>query len=633
MKKVLFTLVLVFVLAIAVNAADGFDVSIKVQDGREFRAQENNCIFLPSYTDIENIRFCFDNGTVTYGNGTLLKSGDAVDISSFYDSNGLYKITLTSGGTSYTYDIYVSSSLPSIFIETSIGKTSLVGSNLTDSNVKISIINKYGAYEYKDTKNTASEIKVRGNTTDTYAKKPFQIKLGEKKNLFSMGKAKTWILLANYLDQSLIRNSVMYSFAADMGMDAPQYQNVDVFLDGEYYGVYTLCEKVQIDEERVNIRNLEKENDKLNQSYNSSTIYVPANAILDKNGNPVVRQYTYVENMVNPEDITGGYLVELDTNNYTKEKCYFTTPYNHAYVVKSPENVSKEQMEYISQIFGYMEQALYSEDGYNSLGKHYTEYIDIESTAYAYIAAEFSRNYDAGGSSTFFYKDADRDGKQTLIKSGPIWDCDNTLGNILKNNAANTTGIWAGKRAFWDGCIKHKDFNALVKEYYEKAYNIIFDMVDRGGLIDELTAEIGSSIIMERKVWHSDDYSKWPFYYGGPHYDTWQSSPVFKFINKYSDGTDSKNNTVIGYLLICMTRRADYLYNLWKCDFEKRTRNIEDSSDGAIFIKMIEETLRSRYGIPAKNDGITFETDKIKILNDRLASFSMKAIIPSKKTA
>ena len=72
----------------------------------------------------------------------------------------------------------------------------------------MTIVNSDGTYEYADSVN-GSTIKVRGNATKAYAKKPFQIKLTEKADLFGMGESRTWILLANYDDQSLIRNNII----------------------------------------------------------------------------------------------------------------------------------------------------------------------------------------------------------------------------------------------------------------------------------------------------------------------------------------------------------------------------------------------------------------------------------------
>ena len=578
MKKLIFIVICTLAFAGVVFATDAdMDLSVTLSDGRTFTSTEAGEVFLPSYTDPTEIVFNFAKTGISYESSLTNKkigisSGDKLDITEFKKIDGTYSVKFYDGDTEYAYTVFISSSLPSIHITTSIGKDKIVSQYpQTDTNVKTAIINKNGKYEYVDTEHMHGELKVRGNTTDTYAKKPFQLKLNEKKNLFGMGEAKTWILLANYLDQSFIRNSVMYKLGSLIGMDACEFQSVDLFLDGEYYGVYLLCEKVQIGKSRVNITDLEKENDKLNAAY-GSIVSVTSGELIDKG---ILREYRYINGVTDPEDITGGYLVELDNNNYRSEKCYFITTSGNAYVVKSPENASKAQMEYIAEIFGYMEEALASGTGYNSIGKHYSEYVDKDSLAYAYIMAEYGRNYDAGSSSTYFYKDVDLNGNRTKITSGPLWDCDNTLGNILKGGAAVQEGYWAANRPFWNLCVKHSDFNSLVKKHFERMYDIIYDMVDRGGYIDELVSELGTSVAMERARWHSDNYSKWPLYderFNYHHYEWSPNTQTFQFIKEYSDGVDEDETTVIGYLINCMTDRAEWLATEWNCNVEKRER-------------------------------------------------------------
>ncbi|MGM9665290.1 MAG: CotH kinase family protein, partial [Eubacteriales bacterium] len=309
MKKLIFTVICVFALAGAVFASDtDMDLSVTLPDGRTFASTEAGEVFLPSYTDPTEIVFNFAKTGISYESPLTNKkigisSGDKLDITGFRESDGTYSVKFYDGDTEYAYTVFISSSLPSIHITTSIGKDKIVSQYpQTDTNVKTAIINKNGKYEYVDTEHMHGELKVRGNTTDTYAKKPFQLKLNEKKNLFGMGEAKTWILLANYLDQSFIRNSVMYKLGSLIGMDACEFQSVDLFLDGEYYGVYLLCEKVQIGKSRVNITDLEKENDKLNATY-GSIVSVTSGELIDKG---ILKEYRYINGVTDPEDITGG---------------------------------------------------------------------------------------------------------------------------------------------------------------------------------------------------------------------------------------------------------------------------------------------------------------------------------------
>lgn len=122
-----------------------------------------------------------------------------------------------------------------------------------------------------DCSTTTCGVRLRGNTSQDYPKKPFAVKLTEKKEILGMPAHKRWVLLANWLDHSMIRNTVAfdiaqvfeYAWRQSAGAIEPGIpwnvhgQNVElVFIEnGEahYVGNYYLCEQIKIDENRLNI--------------------------------------------------------------------------------------------------------------------------------------------------------------------------------------------------------------------------------------------------------------------------------------------------------------------------------------------------------------------------------------------
>lgn len=580
MKKFyVFLSVVFFIFVFSITAsARNVGASFTLSNGQEIQPVDKK-VYLPAYSDITDLEVYFSStfSNITF-DGVTVDDGYKLDITKFKttDANGneCYEITFLVGKSPDVYTVYKANNLSAVFLTTSLGKKEILENEKTDYGTKISIVNSDGSYEYADML-TNSQLRVRGNTTPYYAKKPFQMKFEKKADLFGMGEARTWILLANYLDQSLIRNALLYELAA-LGMHACEYRSVDVYLDGEYQGIYLLCEKVQIQENRLNITDMEKLMDDLNPTYSSNTVTVTSGDLIDQT---IVTEYRYVEGVVTPDDITGGYLVELDNNRKgaREDASYFITRTNMAenyYVIKSPEYCSKEQVEYIARLFAYMEEAFTASDGINSLGIHYTEYIDIDSFAYAYIMAELGRNYDAGSASIFFYKDADVDGKTSKIFKGPLWDCDNTLGNILKNNAHIQTSFWAKNRTPWNALTQHDEFNAKVTEKFEQIYDVIYDMLDAGGYIDQQVEFMGDSVAMERVRWNSFNADKWPLYYDGYHYDTWNSITTFHSVSEYSDIINDTKNTTIGYLAYCLETRTNWLVRAWDCEVETREREL-----------------------------------------------------------
>ena len=578
MKKLYFLLLVVLMLFIGALTVSAYDFAIVDDFGNEYY-HDSYDFSLPSHISPSAVKFKVSDGvTLSYEkNDTFLEinEGSPVDFSRYKTTlreKPVYLINIKVNEVEYFMFLRFASSLPSVYITTSYDLEYILKYGYKDTSSGISVVDKEGKQIYKDSVN-GSEIRTRGNATEQYAKKPFQIKLSQKANLFGMGADKTWLLLANYDDQSLIRNNVMYTIGKELGIEICDFQSVDLFLNGQYYGVYLLCEKVQIDDNRVEITDLEEETDKLNESYKSYATVVTSGALIDST---ILTEYRYISGVINPENITGGYLVELDNNYYSSELCYFTTENSNHYVIKSPEYASREQVEYIAKLFADMEEAIYSSDGYNKDGKHYTEYIEINSLAAAYILQEFGRNYDAGSSSIYFYKDKDVGTAFSQIVKGPLWDCDNTLGNIHKNGASNKEGYWAAYRGIWSALVKHDDFMSLVKEKYAGIYDYIFDMIDSGGYVDSQVKEIGDSIYLEQKRWGSDNYDTWPLYYDGIHYDKWQSSQVFNFVSVYSKGLNEDESTVIGYLCEHIEARANWLANEWDIDVSLRERSLKE---------------------------------------------------------
>ena len=98
-------------------------------------------------------------------------------------------------------------------------------------------------------------IRLRGNSTYKFPKKPYRIKLDQKHSFFGLDKAKSWVLLADWLDPSTLHNYAALTLAATSEhFDfVPTPYKVDLYLNGEYAGVYTLCEQVQENEGRLDL--------------------------------------------------------------------------------------------------------------------------------------------------------------------------------------------------------------------------------------------------------------------------------------------------------------------------------------------------------------------------------------------
>ena len=315
-----------------------------------------------------------------------------------------------------------SENLPAIFLDTQTGSMDQIHS---DKNIKeaaeATIINVDGTQEFSG---AIAYVKARGNSTFYEVdKKSYQIKLHNKKNLFELGKAKKWVLLANAKDESLVRTSLIFDFTSkNTEVASIEGKFVDVYLNGDYSGNYYLCEKVEVGENRLNITNLEEKNEKENskEELESAVQYVSEDGSIRA-----------VLGVKNPEDITGGYLLEkIIAEEYDLARSAFISSMGYRYRVVSPENASVEQVEYIQDFVNELELSISQPDGIHpENGKHYTEYMDVESWVSKFLIEECFNNPDAPAASTYMYKDSDAvDGKMYF---GPVWDYDRAIGGYV----------------------------------------------------------------------------------------------------------------------------------------------------------------------------------------------------------
>ena len=567
MKKRIWIVALVSLMALAfsllISAAPQSDITVlwTSENGEtvEIFPTKSN-FYLPAAVDLTKIRF----------SPGVLKEGETLDLTPYKttDAQGAecYRVSLTVNGKTAEYTFYQDSKLGSVFVQTSIGLSAIhANKNKRDKGAKILVLDDLGQTEYSDlSANTNSEIKGRGNATWSYLKKAYQIKLDSKTELLGMDKAKTWILLANYTDQSSLHNAL--GFMLGDVLDVPyniDYRFVHLYVDGEYLGMYMLCEKVQIDGNRIDIEDLEKATEKANPDIDleQASIQTVRNGSLINN--TILTKYTYCKGVASPEDITGGYLVELDFRGES-EPCHFVTENGNIYAVKSPEYASKEEMEYIAGLFADMEEAIYSETGYNRKGIHYSEYIDMESFAAVYTVQELMKNWDAYLGSMFFFKDADKNGETAKIYNGPLWDLDNTLGNIRydKYFFDDTSFLWAQNgvfqnytRTFGKKLMSHADFHNTVADKYAVAYDAVQEALSEGGWMEKTVSQIGEGVAMERERWKFYDHDSWLLNASG-----YKVNNV-KFIEftEYGTPQDNTQNTALGFLRYYLSSRADAL--------------------------------------------------------------------------
>ncbi|MFB6317160.1 CotH kinase family protein [Saccharicrinis sp. FJH54] len=319
--------------------------------------------------------------------------------------------------------VFTSSDLPVVVIDTEDGIT-IPDEPKISANMKI-IRHADGSRNNVSDTGTDYEgyvgIEIRGAASSGYPQKPYGIetRLGDGSNnnvkIFGMPKENDWIMLANYNDKVFMRNTLAFKLFNEMGHYAPRTQFCELSLNGKYEGIYIFTERIKRDDGRVDIARLDED---------------------DNAG----------------DSITGGYIFKIDYFSDLDSWAGDYAPVGNEgatvhYVYHDPEydEITAEQKAYIHAYISSMESVLYGND-FADPRTGYSDYLDVNSFIDYFIMGELTRNVDAYKKSKYYYKD--KDSKDGLIHSGPVWDYDWAWKNLIDGctmfNATDGSG-WAYK--------------------------------------------------------------------------------------------------------------------------------------------------------------------------------------------
>ena len=367
------------------------------------------------------------------------------------------------------------SKLPVIYINTdeAVGDTYVAGTMAMQGNAEYT--NENTDFYFGDV-----YLKLRGNSTRYRDKAPYKIKLGTAFDLFNMGESKHWVLLANDIDHTLIRNKLTYDFSKAIGASyATESLNVVLIMNNQYEGVYQLCEQLRVDEGRVDIFDWEalaKEAADMITRIKTETEGLKGNNAkafkadlelalsTDLSWATAPHTFTYmgetytISDYVDIPDTTGGFLLEMDFYNLNnsdglktnfEQPFYFNTPQYgfsnnelklYAYKYLQTFEYALHSDDHIFHNGGMKEKGfgLYydfnkgwigntSDTIYNDAendGRHYSELFDLNSLIVNFFVCEFSMNWDSMKNSVFVTKDI-----TGPAEIGPAWDFDWAYGN------------------------------------------------------------------------------------------------------------------------------------------------------------------------------------------------------------
>ena len=479
---------------------DGHQITLTEKDGAKY-------LFLPASADLTKLSLTVtttpesDKVLLTGDKGTAYLQG-TVDLTAVAAANadGYREITASvgKGKQPLTFRVMQASELPALYLTSKDAANE--GLSYVDADkshvvkdAQMELIAADGTSIYNG---GLTQLKARGNSTFTYAeKKSYQIKLAEPSDLLGkQEQVKTWVLLASYFDATQMHDKMVKDLAAKLGLPyTASCDWVNLYYDGVYRGIYLLSEKNSVGETSVAITDMEQAYEQLNEGYGTDMTTALAE-------NSYGQQYQYTKDLTEPENITGGYLIELNHDKWD-EASGFKTRQGVAFNVKSPEWCGDSAMKYISEYYQAFEDAVYATDdtgaytGYNaSTGKYFYDYVDMDSLVKVFLLQELSLNCDGFISSVYFYKDAD--GK---MFAGPIWDQDMTFGTgWTKTNAADIEDYHYLAKAL----IQIPAFKTAVVEYYSSTFApAVREWLGNNGTIAHQYSLLKNSAAMNYTLW------------------------------------------------------------------------------------------------------------------------------------
>lgn len=348
---------------------------------------------------------------------------------------------------------------------------------------EMSITNCSGDYAISD---VSLQMRGRGNFSwHDVPKKSYKIKLSESQKLLGLGegKSKTWCLLANHCDQSLIRNYLTYQLCRKLsGLAwAPDCTSVELYLNGEYRGVYLLIESIKVDEHRVAVS----------------------------------------EDVETGTDI--GYLLQM-TKNSDEDYRFDSNGFN--FDIKSDLSSNQEtawkQYAYISDYVNKCWSAVMGGDQ-----EEIESLMDLSSLIDTYLVEEFNKNLDVGYDSFYLYKDAG--GKLTF---GPVWDFDLAFGNSDEHGCELPEDLYIAvdycnhyhSSEWYTYLMSHDWFRAKVAERWKSK-----EVQDAFGSISDLataTAKAGYKSFCR-------NFDKWQIFGQKINRETWHITSLMSYTEHY----------------------------------------------------------------------------------------------------
>ena len=415
-------------------------------------------VFFPSFAELSNTTVRVPEGSEITLDGKKLEGG--MDCSK-YDWNKEYSLKVD--GSSPETLVFLHSDNLSTMCITTVNEEGLAlvhGDKEHKEYVDITMYSVTGDVIYQG--DSVDKIRGHGNSTWRSDKKPYNLYLEKPSILTGSQASDKWILLSNPSDATNLRNKMIFDFAKKTGRYSwfsPENEYVDLYINGEYFGLYLLCEHIE--------RTAAKLFD------------------VDSNDAWILYQYELAW--------------RLD-----EDKRLFD-PYGEGIEIILPKQYSKETVEILlnnlSAIYQKVdgEQITWQQSMDTALA-----HVDLDSWCRKYLIEEVFCNADSGKASQLFILDK----KNEKTYAGPCWDYDQSLGKMRSVIWWSPNTFWASRGSVYRDIVKTETAQRYILELYREEFSPALHKL----LSDELKSyieHIESAAEMNRIRWSKlyDDVS------------------------------------------------------------------------------------------------------------------------------
>lgn len=442
-------------------------------------------LFLPSWAEGRLIQ--------TEGSGLQTVSGEG---------SKSFSLPILSSGQSFrleggqTLTILTGSQIPSVYLTLKHDLSHISSDQEQSDSGQALILSGDGETVYAG---GLEKIKGRGNTSWEQEKKPYNITLQDSVTLPGMTGQTTDYSLVSSSDLTFLRNRISNEMGELAGTGSMACIRVNLYINNSFEGVYELYQRIT--PENMNLTDLEKLTEQANPLRSEESLnQLTTGLTLDDWNQSITGKWWDYEN--NPENITGGYILEADNAmRYSGEASGFILESGAYMVAKSPAYLSEAQYQYISSYVQECENVMRESvglDDYQAL----SAYIDIPSFVGKYLVEEVSKNIDCSSTSQYFYKDQDG-----LLHAGPVWDYDWAYGveRIQEEiDYMDPTGFSArdipGSLIWWQLLYYNNAFYQDVVSLYESVlYPWLNELVETG--LTQWAQELSASAVMDYLRW------------------------------------------------------------------------------------------------------------------------------------